>query len=453
MSFRPFHSLAKATLTMAFVIGVTCGGVLTRAEPLIRAQGYNDTQRTRPETVKTTDDPAMEPAVVHTTPGEAYADSTRAFQGVPGIARAPGGRLWATWYAGGTNEGPENYVIAVTSTDDGRSWSSPRVVIDPPGYVRACDPVLWLDPRGRLWLFYAQAYGWWDGRMGVWGIVAENPDEPHPCWSPPRRIADGVMMNKPTVRSTGDWLLPIAVWSHAPRQQASWDPTLHIPEKYLRWNPDKAGTHVYRSRDDGATFEHLGTARVPDVVSDEHMIVERHDGSLWMLVRTGSTAREADPALTSTGISESISTDDGQTWTPGKPATIPHIPSRFFIRRLASDRLLLVKHNPRMDTAWLQTPEGSPLWQRRSHLTAYLSDDDGVSWHGGLLLDERLVVSYPDAIETEDGRIILIYDHNRKTAKEILFAVFTEADVAAGALVDPRSRLRQLVNKATGTAP
>jgi hypothetical protein len=44
-----------------------------------------------------------------------------------------------------------------------------------------------------------------------------------------------------------------------------------------------------------------------------------------------------------------------------------------------------------------------------------------------------------------------VYDFNRKTDKEILLAVFTEEDVAAKKLVDSRSALRLLINKATGT--
>lgn len=404
-----------------------------------------------PIVTRAADDPAMEPASVNTSPGAEYGDETRRFQGIPSIARAPGGRLWVTWYAGGTNEGPENHVLLSTSGDDGSTWSPVRVVIDPPDMVRAYDPCIWTDPQGRLWVFYGQSFGWWDGRAGVWAIVTDEPDKPSPRWSAPRRIGDGVMMNKPTVTRSGDWLLPIAVWSHAPRTEVPWDPTLRIPAEYLKWDPKRAGTHVYRSRDNGDSFEHIGTARVPDVVSDEHMIVERKDGSLWMLVRTGSTANEAKGVFTTKGISESISTDGGRTWSPGQPSSIPHIPSRFFIRRLTSGRLLLVKHNPRMDSAWLQ-PLEVEAWQRRSHLTAYLSDDDGRTWYGGLLIDPRLVVSYPDADEAPDGRIFLVYDYNRKTDKEVLMTTFTEEDVAAGKLIGPHSRLRQLVNKATGEA-
>jgi len=392
----------------------------------------------------------MDPAVINTAPGLEYGPDTRVFQGIPGIARTRRGRLWVDWYTGGTNEGPDNYVALATSGDDGLSWSGVKAVIDPPGYVRTFDPAIWTDPGGRLWVFYAQAYGWWDGRAGVWAIVADDPDSPDPKWSTPRRIADGIMMNKPTVLQNGDWLLPVAVWSHKPAQEVPWDPAVRIDAKYIKWDPAKVGTHVYRSRDNGATFEHVGTATIPEVRSDEHMLVERKDGSLWMLVRTGSTSEEGAQRLNTAGISESFSADGGRTWSPGAPSSIPHIPSRFFIRRLASGNLLLVKHNPSMDSAWLKgdVPNG---WQRRSHLTAYLSEDEGRTWLGGLMLDDRLVVSYPDADEAPDGRIFLTYDYNRNTDKEILLAIFTEGDVAAGRLIDRRSRLRLPVDKATGT--
>ncbi len=88
----------------------------------------------------------------------------------------------------------------------------------------------------------------------------------------------------------------------------------------------------------------------------------------------------------------------------------------------------------------------------RTHLTAILSADDGATWTGGLLLDERATVSHPDSDEAPDGRLWIIYDRNRKTDREILVATFTEADIAAGRLVDSRSALRLRVNSA-GKSP
>jgi len=336
-------------------------------------------------------------------PGPQFADGVRRFQGIPGIERAPGGRLWATWYGGGNGEDRHNYILLVTSADDGASWSKLKLIIDPdgPGPCRAFDPCLWLDPRGRLWLFWAQRHR----DVHLWAIRTENPDADTPDWTEPRHIARGIMMNKPTVLSSGEWLLPVALWG------------------------TQTSARVVCSTDAGATWKARGAATIPEKAHrncDEHMLVERRDGSVWMLVRTNY------------GIGESRSTDRGATWSPVAPSPIRHTTSRFFIRRLRSGKLLLVKHGA------LATRAG------RSHLTAFLSDDDGATWTSGLLLDERGGVSYPDGVQAPDGTIYLIYDYQRTGAKQILMATFTEADLAAARPTSPKARLRVLVNQATG---
>lgn len=159
------------------------------------------------------------------------------------------------------------------------------------------------------------------------------------------------------------------------------------------------------------------------------MVVERRDGSLWMLVRT------------SYGIGQSISLDGGLSWSPGTPSGLRNANSRFHIRRLASGRLLLVHHDPPDPIA------GPPP---RSHLVARLSADDGKSWSGGLSIDERLHVSYPDAVQAPDGLVYLVYDFERHGAREILLAAFTEEDVQAGGPVSGRARFRVRVSTAGG---
>ncbi|TMV51588.1 exo-alpha-sialidase [Paenibacillus mesophilus] len=351
-------------------------------------------------------DTALAPAAVTRVTDGRYAE--RRWQGIPGVEIADNGRLWATFYSGGDDEGPDNYVALVTSVDGGSTWSDIRYVVDPPGKVRAYDPCLWHDPSGRLWLFWAQSFGWYDGRCGVFAATCDNSGDAEPRWSEPRRIADGIMMNKPTVLGNGDWLFPIAVWA------CQRSPLNDLPEERY--------SNVYRSSDQGATFHKLGFADIPNRAFDEHMVVERNEGSLWMLVRTHY------------GVGESESRDGGATWTPGRLSPIEGPDSRFFIRRLQSGRLLLVNHD-RSE-------------RKRSRLTAMLSDDDGQSWSHRLMLDERMNVSYPDGVQGKDGRIYLIYDRERKTDKEILLAVFTEEDVMNGKCVSPGSVLGQIVNKA-----
>lgn len=361
---------------------------------------------------------ALTPVKPAIPPGPRYAAATRRFQGIPGLERASNGRLWAVWYAGGPDEpteGPGNYVVLVTSKNDGKTWSEPKLVVDPPGDVRAYDATLWHDPQGRLWLFWAQSSHKWDGRSGVWEMHTDNSRDENPRWTEPHRLCDGIMMNKPTALKNGDWLYPVSVWA-----QKAGDGTRPEHRKDLG---DLVGANAFVSHDRGGAVTHLGQTRASDSIFDEHSILERKDGSLWMLLRTKS------------GIAESTSHDGGRTWTAATPSKTPHVNSRFFIRRLRSGALLLVRHNP-------------PDQKTRSHLTAYISDDEGTSWTGGLMLDERVGVSYPDGVQDESGLIRVIYDFERTKSKQILMAAFTEADVRRGA-ASAKTRLRVLVNRAS----
>ncbi|TVS10454.1 MAG: exo-alpha-sialidase [Planctomycetaceae bacterium] len=96
------------------------------------------------------------PTELNFEPGPEYSDDVRMFQGIPSIEVARNGRLWATWYGGGTGEGPENYVMLSTSFDGGAGWSELKLVIDPPH--RASEPALWHDPQGRLWLMWNEYF-------------------------------------------------------------------------------------------------------------------------------------------------------------------------------------------------------------------------------------------------------------------------------------------------------
>jgi arylsulfatase A-like enzyme len=341
-------------------------------------------------------------------PTPEQAVTNRAFQGIPSLAIAPGGRLWATWYAGVTPaEDLNNYVVVATSDDGGGTWEE-VLVIDPdgPGPVRSFDPELWVAPDGRLFCFWAQMdKNVRDTSLGVWAIETATPDATRPTWSAPRRIGDGVMMCKPIVLSTGEWVLPISKW---------------------RTHDDSAEMIV--STDAGRTWSRRGACHVPEKERsfDEHMFIERKDGSLWLLVRT------------TYGIGESVSTDRGETWPELVPSALPHPSARFFIHRLASGNLLLVKHGP------LDTKTG------RSDLTAFVSTDEGQTWGGGLLLDERKGVSYPDGQQAADGTVRIIYDYSRTGDREILMASFREEDAAAGKAVSDAARLRQVISKASG---
>lgn len=99
--------------------------------------------------------------------------------------------------------------------------------------------------------------------------------------------------------------------------------------------------------------------------------------------------------------------------------------ARFFLRKLNSGNLLLVRHDS----------------HERERMMAYLSRDDGKTWDGGLLLDERPGISYPDGFQLSDGRIFIQYDRKREGG-ELLLSVFTEDDVLASKDVSGKTILK-----------
>jgi len=338
---------------------------------------------------------------------ETYCRAKRTCTGVPSLAVTRGGRLWAAWYSGTTpgtkiETCPSAYVVVSTSGDGGATWEE-VLAIDPDGAgsLKAVDPRPWVDPQGRLWILWhitinGVSYKYQFKR--AWAITDDDGETDHPSWSAPRYIADGVMINKPVVLPGGDWLF------------AAHD----------RKTVDTGLLKAVVSEDRGRTFRVRGQVEVShDLHAIEPMAVERKDGSLWMLTRTGNAGDLETPQ----GIAESFSADRGITWSQPKLSAIKHTASRFYIGRLQSGNLLLVKH------CGIDVDLASVGRKQRRELTAFISKDDGRTWSSGLLIDERIGCTYPDAQQTADGTIYLTWDFQRSSEQEILLTTFTEADV------------------------
>ena len=183
-------------------------------------------------------------------PTAAESPELRRHQGIPGVEMMPDGELFVCFYANReAGEGPGNYVVVARSSDGGLSWREVSCVV-PPEPQRCFDAVLWRTPQNELLLFYAQGYsdGLWkpfDGRAGVWMTKLLKYDAETTLWSEPRRIADGVMMNKPTVLVDGSWVLPAALWSLYPAKM--------LPELAGRYPPVQAKSSRSSTQPDKST--------------------------------------------------------------------------------------------------------------------------------------------------------------------------------------------------------
>ena len=192
---------------------------------------------------------------------------------------------------------------------------------------------------------------------------------------------------------------------------------------------------MFVSDDEGANWRYRGGIIFKDSCFNEHSVVEKSDGTLWMLSRC---MRE---------IAQSFSRDGGKTWQP-QLTFFPHVNSKAVFRRLGSGNILLIKHGTDMAVA----PRQQDGWDSkdRKDLTAFLTADEGRTWSRGLLLDERTGVSYPDIAESPSGDIYVHYDRDRYGSAEILFARFREEDVLAGGIVSDNALLKNLVKSRQG---
>lgn len=347
------------------------------------------------------------PAEIIRNPPAEFFPENRRWQGCPSVETTAAGNLWAAWYSGGAREpDPQNYCVVARRRDG--VWEDPCMILrTPPGRAaRVMDAEVWRAPSGRLYAIWSQTtfqdresgVFLHDGVFGVWEIHTDNPDAPFPVWSAPGRWTDGFMRNKPAVLRDGSWMMCAYDWCN-PANAYSYYVSRDGGESWsLRNGPAKGG--AYRN-----TF-------------DETVPVEKTDGTLWLLARTGG------------GIAEGFSRDGGNTWTPMFPDRYPNPGSRFSLRRLPSGALLFLNHD-------------RVTGRERANLTAFLSADDGGSWPFKLRIDGRDAVSYPESAFYDDGGIAVIYDHNRNSEGEILLAEFTEEDIRKNGTVKP-----QLVSRA-----
>ena len=225
---------------------------------------------------------------------EEYQDGHRFWQGIPGVAKAANGRLWATWYSGGPSEGPGNWIVLYTSADDGDHWEGPIFVIDSEDERRSVDPNLWMDPEGRMWLFFQKNQSEGPCEFTIWAIYTDNPGDEVPTWSEPKHIGNGVALNNPLVLKDGTWVLPTTVWS------------MHLTEAL----GDENNAGCYISEDKGKTWNYQGSIDKleGERQHEEPVIVEKEDRHLQMFIRTLK------------GIETSHSYDRGKTWSDGVDA-------------------------------------------------------------------------------------------------------------------------------------
>ncbi len=320
-----------------------------------------------------------------------------------GIAATGSGRVWVAMQAGGANA--DGCIVLSYLDNKGKKWSIPVAVVTAEEGSSVGNAVLWTSPEDGLWLFYSVSKGRFDGRAGIRAMVCNNPDDAAPSWSEPTEVGAGICSGKPVVLGNGRWAVPMALWGRTA-----------IDAEYTGEHgelDEQRGAGIYFTRDNGKTWTSKLGLHVPEKVKSGYnnpQLLVRKDGAMLMSVRSCGTAWNY--AL--------VSKDFGRSWSsPMK--YMPHSDAKMSLTRLADGKLLMVR-NGRMDQTVYSLGEG---------IYAYLSEDDGATWYGGICIDSRMEAATPEVAQTPDGRIHVIYSCDPLRKGEVMLATLTDAEIDA----------------------
>lgn len=331
-----------------------------------------------------------------------FAIRTRKWQGIPSIGKDGSGNLFVAWLAGNCyGECNENYLTVSLSKDKGKTWNHNKLILDvkPEDSTRMKEANFFNDKFGNLYMYWGKHVQKKSVTGKEWAIswyskIALSNDGNTICFSPPRKIAEGIMLNKLFYSKFSDQIVfPIAKWYEGN----------YAMDKPFIYKGDYGTENLIN-------FTKVGAIPLPVGVSQihEHMIVQLKDSTYLGMARTQN------------GLYYSKS-KDGNIWDDAKKFTAlgATTAARFHLGKLNSGRLILIFNN---DT-------------NRSYLTICLSEDDGLTWPYKLLIDNTkgaaggYGVSYPDMIETDPGILNIVYDYLRSPVGGIVFFKVTEEDI------------------------
>ena len=326
------------------------------------------------------------------------------------VARRANGELWVTWSGGRDGHVcPMGQVRAMTSRDDGATWTYPRVLLDSPTDDR--DSGVLETAKGTLLVttFTSLAYEDHLAKSVMYMPVAGKSSAMRPM--PPEVIARWQATQKRLTADErqaelGEWVLrstdgglnfsvriaTIVNSPHGPLQLK--DGRILYIGKELWTKNQRIG--AVESKDDGLSWNWL--SEIPgrpgdDVERDYHELhaVESDDGRIIAQIRHQG---KVDKNWTL----QTESTDGGKTWTIPRAITFG-IPSQLL--KLRDGRLLMTYGHRRL-------PFGNQ---------ARLSADHGRTWSEPMIVSGDGTVSdlgYPSTVELADGTLLTVWYENMK---------------------------------------
>lgn len=317
------------------------------------------------------------------------------YRGWPTVARRKNGELLLVCSGGRqAHVCPFGRVTLQRSTDDGQTWTYPRIVLDGPIDDRDAGVLETAAGTILITTFTSLAYEpilsraeqqdkWSDEKLSAWQaahqrVSAEGRQEALGVWMI-RSTDNGIHFSQP--------YSPLVNSPHGPVQLS--DGRILYAGKEL-WHGDRrVGVSV--SEDDGQSWQWLSTipARDGDDAGQYHELhlVEASDGRLVVHIRNHNSQNNRETLQTE-------STDGGHSWSEPHSIGVWGLPSHLL--RLADGRLLMTYGHRR-----------EPLGNQ-----ARLSDDHGETWSAPLMISTDGVsgdLGYPSTVQLADESLLTVW--------------------------------------------
>jgi predicted neuraminidase len=311
------------------------------------------------------------------------------------ITQLANGDLYLAYYTGSGEYADDTAVFGARLPKGKSEWTTPVPIADTP-FRSEGNPVVWQAPDGKVWLFYVMRYG------ATWStsyIQAKISRDGANTWSDPMIVTQtqGMMVRSaPVALAGGDILLP------------AYHETGHDTESV---GPDSCSLFF---RFDAQKHTWTETNRIHSKIGNiQPAVAKISDDYLVCYCRRGGDYSD----LKEGRIIRSESRDGGKTWSAGTETEFRNPNAAVEFLRLKNGHLLLIYN----DTTKGRTP-----------LTAAISTDGDRTYpHRRNLIEGPADYAYPYAIQTDDGKIHLVFTSEKRTT--IYHAVFEERDV-----IDPQ---------------
>ena len=291
------------------------------------------------------------------------------------LLKFPDGSLIVAFFAGQYEKSQDVAIYASYGDPTGTKWTQPKIIANTPNHSEG-SPVFYLDPNGKLTLFYQTMH---HGRIikGGWSVCTikyQQSSDQGRTWGPWKYLRKNwlwVLRNRPLLLQNNSVILPVHL--EAGKMHSFF---------YINSSPTLDGPWTKSKK--------LNTPKG----CDEPAICELADGTLLCSLRTHEHR-----------VFFSRSSDHGLTWTKPEPTQFKNPDSQTAIFRTSTNKIVLVLNDAN---------------HGRFVLSYTVSEDDGQSWTDLHVIEGspeepafRNGYSYPCIEELDSGEILVTYTHLR----------------------------------------